>query len=170
MEENRMADAEQSTVENETTPTPADVGDPSQLGDPGKRALDAERERADAAEKAFKAMKKRIDDLEAEKLSKEERAAKERDEAIAERDAAIVERLRYMVAARYSLSDEDTATLLTGTDEETLVKQAERITALQASKQPFAGLHVPVEGRSPAAPALNSDNLEGALRKIIGAH
>jgi hypothetical protein len=50
--------------------------DDDTLGEGGKRALQAERDRAAAAEKEAKAQKKRADDLEAESLSDKEKLEK----------------------------------------------------------------------------------------------
>lgn len=135
------------------------------LGEGGKKALDAERRRANAAEKSQKALQQRIDALEAEKLSKEERADKRAAEAERERDQARADALRWRIASKHSISDEDADLFLTGTDEETLTRQAERLA--ERTKTP-EGLYVPGEGHQPAPPALNSDSLEGALRQKLG--
>ncbi len=68
-----------------TTPTTPATGDAA-LGDAGKRALDAERTRAEAAEKAAKDLAKRIEELEAQGKSEAEKAidaAKKEGEAAA---------------------------------------------------------------------------------------
>lgn len=54
-------------------PPPA-TGDADALGDPGKKALDAERKRAEDAEKATKALQKRLDELDAANKTDSEKA------------------------------------------------------------------------------------------------
>lgn len=83
------------------TPTvvpPAAQGDPDQLGDAGKRALAAERKRADDAEKASKALQAQIDQIEAAKLSDLEKAQKTAADATATATKAQVEAARLRVA------------------------------------------------------------------------
>jgi hypothetical protein len=165
MEEQSMAD--ETPAPDTETPEPVAESDSEQLGDPGKKALDAERKRANAAEKSLKGLQQQLADIEAAKLSDQERIALERDQAAADRDAARAELLRYRVASRFGIADEDIELFLTGTDEETLTKQAERL-AERSSTKPVNGLHVPQEGRTPTVPALNSDDLESALRRKLG--
>lgn len=50
------------------------TGDPEALGDPGKKALDAERKRAEDAEKANKALSKQLEELQAASKSESEKA------------------------------------------------------------------------------------------------
>lgn len=110
-----------------------------------------------------------LDDLKAAQLSNEERLAAERDQAVAERDQAMTDLLRWKVATRFGIADEDVELFLLGTDEETLTRQAERLAERTAAK-PANGLHVPAEGRKSTVPALNSDDLENALRRKLGVN
>ena len=111
-----------------------------------------------------------LDDLKAAQLSNEERLAAERDQAVAERDQALTRLLVLEVATKFGITDPDDISLfLTGTDEETLTKQAERLAERTASK-PTTGLHVPAEGRRSSVPALNSDELEAALKRKLGVN
>jgi hypothetical protein len=158
---------EASSEAPETTDTTVQHDAGETLGDAGKKALDAERRRASAAEKQLKALQAQLADIEAAKLSDAERTALERDTAAAERDAARAELLRYKVATKFGIADEDIELFLTGTDEETLTKQAERL-ADRTKATANNGLRVPVEGRSPSVPALNSDDLENALKRKLG--
>lgn len=161
-----MADnADTASTEVDNSPDAVVQSDSEQLGEGGKKALDAERRRANAAEKASKALQQRLDELEAEKLSKEERAARERDLAISERDLARADAMRFRIASKFSISDEDADLFLTGTDEETLTRQAQR---LAEREKPAEGPYVPAEGHYPSAPALNSDALETSLKKKLG--
>lgn len=137
----------------------------AELGEGGKKALDAERRRASAAEREAKALKARLDEIEASQLSESEKAKKRADEAEARALAAEAAALRWRVAAKHGISDEDAELFLTGTDEDTLNRQAERLTARTAPKSD--GLYVAAEGKVPSAPALNSDDLEVALRNKL---
>lgn len=146
--------------------------DSEPLGDGGKKALDAERRARNSAEREAKQLKARLDEIEAATLSKEEKAHKLAAEAEARAAAAEASAMRYKVAAKEGITDEDAELFLTGADEATLLKQATRLGELikqvtELSKKP-AGLHVPAEGRNPGAPALNGDDLEQSLRRKLG--
>ena len=114
-------------------PTPASVpnvepqGDPADLGEGGKKALEAERKRAAKAERELKAMQTRLDEIEAAKLSDLELAQKQATEAAAEAERARTEVLRFRIAAKHGISDEDADLFLTGSDEDTLTRQAQRL-------------------------------------------
>jgi hypothetical protein len=71
--------------------------------------------------------------LKAAQQTAEERLATERDNALRLADEARAETLRYKVATKFNISADDAETFLTGTDEETLTKQAERLAALAKS-------------------------------------
>ncbi|AID58824.1 hypothetical protein PBI_GAIA_4 [Mycobacterium phage Gaia] len=117
-----------------------------------------------AAQEALEALKaeqaKALEELEAfraEKLTQEERDAQQREkeaqekaDAIRERDAARQEALRWRIAAKHGITDEDAELFLTGTDEETLTKQAERFTSLQP--KPGKGNVIPSAGQQPKEP------------------
>lgn len=67
--------------------------------------------------------------------------------AAAQRDAqqAKADALRFRVAAKFGVSDEDTDLFLTGSDEETLTRQAQRLTEREASSKKNGNV-VPREG------------------------
>lgn len=104
-------------------------GDPADkpLGEGGERALKAEREARAAAEKSAATLQKQLDEIAAANLSDLERAQKEAADAKALVEKAQAETLRFRVAAEHSISSEDAALFLTGSDEETLQKQAARL-------------------------------------------
>lgn len=105
-------------------------GDPAAdepLGEPGKKALEAERAARAAAEKAHAAVQKQLDEIEASKLSDIERAQKEAADAKADAAKAQAEALRYRIATKHGISDEDAELFLTGADEQTLTRQAARL-------------------------------------------
>jgi hypothetical protein len=110
-------------------PEPEPQGDPvdKPLGEGGEKALKAEREARAAAEKSAAALQKQLDDINAANLSDLEKAQKEATTAQETAAKAQAEALRYRVAAKNSISDEDAELFLTGTDEETLNKQAARL-------------------------------------------
>jgi len=127
------------------------------------------RQKAQEQEKRAKenvAARRELDELKASQLTNEERITAELSKVVAERDQALADLLRWRVATRFGIADEDVDLFLTGTDEETLTKQAERLAERTPSTN--GGLYVPAEGRNPSVPALNSDDLEGALKRKLG--
>ena len=60
---------------------------------------------------------------------------------------AQAEALRFKIAAKFQVSEEDADLFLTGTDEETLTKQAERLTAREADRKK-RGNQSPREGNN----------------------
>lgn len=151
MEDNEAPD---QAVESDSQHTESD----SQLSDPGKKALAGERRRAAQAEKTAKALQAKLDALEAEKLSKEEKAVKDAAAAAERAAKAEADALRWRIAARHGISDEDAELFLTGADEETLSRQAERFKEL-ASK-PSKGTHVPGVGNQPSSPASLAEQIQ----------
>lgn len=139
---------------------PEQQGEP-QLEDAGKKALTAERRARAAAEKELKALKSRIEEFEAEKLSKEEKAAKEAAEAKAEADEARREALRWRIAAKHGISDEDAELFLTGSDEETLTRQAERLLE-RAPATGKGGSPIPGVGERPEKPPTIAEQIRAA--------
>lgn len=107
----------------------AEQGEPADepLGEPGKKALQAERERATQAERQAADFKKRLDEIEAANLSDLEKAQKQAQDAQEAAAKATAEALRFRVAAKHGISDGDADLFLTGTDAETLEKQATRL-------------------------------------------
>lgn len=82
-----------------------------------------------------------------------EKEAQERAEAIKQRDEALQEALRWRIAAKHGISDEDAELFLTARDEETLTKQAQRFVVLQP--KPGKGNVIPNAGNQPEkAPSL----------------
>lgn len=155
-------------MENETpdapTPTPADVVPPAQAPDDApnwdelfkgqdpkkvKEALENSR-KWEARAKENKAAADRLAEI--EEASKTE-AQKQADRlATLEREAqqAKAEALRFKIAAKFQVSDEDADLFLTGSDEETLTKQAERLAARnEEAGKPRAPKPDPNQGRTP---------------------
>jgi hypothetical protein len=125
--------SEETTTTEPTEPTEQTQGEPdAQLGEAGEKALRAERAARRAAEKAAADFKKRLDEIEAASLSDLEKAQREANEAKEIAAKATADALRLRVAAKHGISDEDADLFLTGTDEDTLTRQAERLSARNA--------------------------------------
>lgn len=126
------------------------------LGGPGLKALQAEREARAEAERKLAVFEAAQDEAEKAKLSDIERATTEAAEARKEAEAAKAEALRLRIAAKHGISDEEDMELfLTGTDEATLTRQAERLAARVATPgtpkaDPSSGAKSGVESHSVA--------------------
>lgn len=116
---------EQAEPKDQTQGDPAD----EPLGEGGKKALKAERDRATAAERQAAEFKKRLDEIEAANLSDLEKAQRQAQEAQEAATKATADAARFRVAAKYGLNDEDADLFLTGTDAETLERQAAALVA-----------------------------------------
>jgi hypothetical protein len=164
MEENPLMPDQVSTQEQpeqvNTEQPEEEQGDPEPLGDAGKKALDSERRARKAAEKELQATKARIQEFEAERLTKEELAQQQRDEAAARAAKAEAEALRWRIAAKHGITDDDAELFLTGTDEETLTRQAERFNEL--STKPAKGTHVPGVGNKPPTSPTLAEQIQAA--------
>ena len=141
-------------------------GEPAddELGEGGKKALRAERERATAAERRAAELKAKHDEIEAAQLSDLERAQKAAQDAQEDAAKARVDALRFRVAAQYGIAEEDAELFLTGSDAETLTRQATRL----KDRTPTTPRPDPTQGAQ-QAPALNSDGLTQALARAVGA-
>lgn len=113
----------------------------------------------------LKAKAARLDEIEAASKSEAEKAADKAAKAEAERDNAKAEALRWRVAAKHGISDEDAELFLTGTDEATLTKQAERLTERVADRKKN-GNHVPREGATTTTP--KTDDMRAFTRNLFG--
>lgn len=86
-------------------------------------------------------------------------SAAEKDAADARRDA-----LRYRIASKFQVGDEDAELFLTGDDEDTLTRQAKRLTERDTERKK-QGNFVPREGNNPT-PDNGSDR--EAVRSLFG--
>lgn len=108
------------------------------------------KEKAREQEKRAKAnasAAKRLTEIEEAQKTEAEKAADRLRQLEEERDEAVRNALRFKVASKHGISDEDVDLFLTGTDEETLTKQAQRLTQ-HASDRKKNGNVVPKEGAS----------------------
>lgn len=114
-----------------------------------------------------KELQQRLDEIERANMSDLERAQAEAAEAREAAAKASAEALRFRIAAKHNISDEDADLFLTGTDEETLTKQAarlvERTPTAPASPKPDL-----TQGGKGEPLALNSNGLEEALKNKLG--
>jgi hypothetical protein len=170
MEEPMADDATTSTTTEPTEPQAQTQGEPADepLGEGGKKALQAERTRANELERQLNAATAKLGEIERANESALERAQREAREAQEAAATATREALRFRIAAKHAISDEDADVFLTGGDEQTLKRQAERLVALrQAAAAPGTPRPDPSQGAS-TPPALNGDGLEQALRRKLG--
>jgi hypothetical protein len=93
-----------------------------------------------------------LDELRKSQLSTEEKLAAELGEVAKRAARAEAEALRWRIAAKHGILDDDAELFLTGTDEETLSRQAERFRDL--SVRPLKGTHVPGVGNQPSPPSV----------------
>jgi hypothetical protein len=97
---------------------------------------------------------KRLAEIEEAQKTEAEKVADRLRSLEAERDDAKRDALRFKVASKFGIADDDVDLFLTGTDEETLTKQAERL-ADRATAARKGGNVVPREGTS--APAKDDE-------------
>lgn len=118
------------------------------------------------ANKEAETLRLRLKEYEDRDKSDAEKQAERLQALEAEALAARSEALRLRVAAKFGIGDEDADLFLTASDEETLTKQAERLSAREAGRK-RQGNHVPREGVSPT-PAGNSDERQFARSLFSG--
>jgi hypothetical protein len=97
------------------------------------------------ANKEAEALRLKLKEYEDRDKTETEKLAERAATAERERDEAKAAALRLRIAAKHGISDEDADLFLTGTDEATLAKQAERL-AQRAEDRKKHGNHVPREG------------------------
>lgn len=158
--------AEAPVVPVPVAPEPVEPqGDPTELGDGGKKALEAERKRANALDKQLKAFQAEREAAEAAKLTELERAqkaAKEASDRLAEYEKTT---MRQKVALDTGLP----AALvgrLQGDDEASLIADAESLMALLNT--PTTPKPDPSQGAKGEAAALNGDPLLSTIKNKLG--
>ncbi len=103
------------------------------------------KENADAA--------KRLSEIEEASKSEAERTAERLAAAEKAADEARREALRFKIAAKYQVNDDDADLFLTGSDEETLTRQAERLAQRREEDgKPRAPKPDPTQGRQTTVP------------------
>lgn len=107
---------------------------------------------------------KRLAEIEESQKSEADKQAERIKALEAEAGSARTEALRLRVATKHGISDEDADLFLTGSDEETITRQAERL-AQRTSDKKKQGNYAPNEGKTPSTP--ESEELETA-RALFG--
>lgn len=161
-----MSEAPATPTTAPEAPEAQQQGDPAELGEGGKKALDAERAARKAAEKAAADLQTKLDEIGRANESALEKAQREAQEAREQAQQLAIESLRFRIAAEKGITD-NVDLILTAADEETMRRQAD----LWASRTPetTAGPRPDLsQGGSGAPLALNSDGLEDALRSKLG--
>lgn len=122
------APADVTTTAPTATDNPTQTqGDPADLGDAGKKALKAERDRASTFEKQNRELQAQIDAINRANESAAEKAQREASEAVENAKTATVTAFREAAVKFGGISAEDAELFLTGTDADTLGKQAARL-------------------------------------------
>ncbi len=114
----------------------------------------------------IKAIKSAAEELAAIKESQKSEAQKQADRVTAleaEIRGARSEALRLRVASKFGIAEEDADLFLTGDDEETLTKQAKRLTDRESERKK-QGNFVPREGTNPKP---GSDNDREVVRSLF---
>lgn len=129
-------------------------GDPAeQLGDAGKKALAAERKRADDAEKAQKALQAQLDQLSDSKLTETQRLQQQLDDLTAAHAQAQLDAARSRVIAAEGIPA-SLAGFVTGEDEASMVASAQSLKAAVAeASKPGTPAPDPSQGAHGASPA-----------------
>lgn len=136
---------------------------PQEGSEPESKVFDAEyveKLRKEAAKyrteaKANADAAKRLAEIEEANKSEAERLSERLAEAEKAAEQARAEALRFRIASKFSISDEDADLFLTATDEDTLTRQAERLTARESDRKKN-GNTAPLQGRRPSQPALST--------------
>ena len=129
-----------------------------------------DRERAKFSDyKDVKAKAARLDEIEQANQTEAEKAAKRVAELEAELNNTRRDSLRLKIASAHGITDADDIDLfLTGTDEETLTRQAKRLADREADRKKN-GNHAPREGNNPNPTGGGTSDLRGFARGMFSA-
>jgi hypothetical protein len=135
--------------ENPTTPDPTPNGD----GEGQEQSFtqsDVDRIVAERLKREREKVTAKYGDYDDLKVKAGEKATADERIAALEREVETTRReaLRRRVQAAHGINDEDADLFLTGTDEESLTKQAQRLAARETERK-NNGNHVPREGNNP---------------------
>lgn len=129
-----------TATEAETAPVTPPESTPTET--PPAETVDFWKAKAREQEKRAKAnadAATKLAALEESQKTETQRLADAKTAAETDAASARAEALRWRIAAKHGISDDDADTFLTGTDEETLTKQAERLSALSKDTTPPPG-------------------------------
>lgn len=136
--------------------TETDAADTTADAEPKpSETVDFWKQKSREQEKRAKANAAAASELEGIKEANKTAEQKSADALVAaQSDAADArtEALRFRIASRYKVSDEDAELFLTGTDEETITRQAERLTGITEERR-RQGNYVPTEGATTPPPS-----------------
>lgn len=166
--------SEESTEQQPTTEQPQE-GQESQAQDESKTfsAEYVEKLRKENAKYRTEAKNnsdaaKKLAEIEDANKSEIERAASRAETAERERDEARAEVMRLRVATKHGISDEDADLFLTGTDEETLTKQAQRLAKrAEDSGKPRPPQPDRNQGRSSGGGTSTADQFAAAIQSAL---
>lgn len=160
-----MSEATTEPTAEATAPAEGEAVESQELGDGGKKALQAEREARKAAEKANAELAARLKEFEDSKLSELERAKKEAEESANELARLRSENIRSKVAIDKGIPA-DLVEFLTGDTEGDIAAKADLLmTRLNTPGTPKPD---PSQGAKGEAAALNGDPLLDTLKNKLG--
>lgn len=156
----------ETVVETATTEQTATQGDPAEapLGEGGKKALQAERDRAKELEKQLNAATAKLSEIERANETEAQRLQREAQEARDALPKGITDAFREAATTFGGISAEDAELFLTGSDKETLKRQAARL----VERVPTGPLPDLSQGGSGTPLALNGDPLLNDLKSKLG--
>lgn len=161
--------SEESTAEVTETETAATESQETETTKPTEtvefwkaKAREQEKRAKDNAQAA-----KRLAEIEEANKSEAEKAADRIKALEADAEKARTEAMRFKVASKYGIGDEDADLFLTGSDEESLTRQAERLAA-RAEERRKQGNHVASEGQSAGAKSSTADQFAEFFTQQLG--
>jgi hypothetical protein len=111
---------------------------------------------------------RKLAELEDANKSEQQKLADRLADAEQEAQQARVEALRFKIASKHGVSDEDADLFLTGTDEETLTKQAERLALRnEEAGKPRPPRPDPNQGRQSGGSANTADQFAAAVGGLL---
>lgn len=108
------------------------------LGEGGKKALQSEREARKAKERELTELQAQLKEYTDREKTELQRAQEAAQEATRQAQEQVTTAWREALCTAHEISDEDAETFLTGTDAETLKRQAQRLVELRSSAAPAA--------------------------------
>lgn len=173
-----MADSTQQPAQGEQQSTDGEAGGDTSTATPTNlsqeefnRQLDERLRRERAKYSDYKDLKEKaakFDEMEQANQSELEKANAKIADLEAERDRAKTETMRYQVATRYGIGDEDADLFLTGSDEETLNRQAERLAAKSDEvDKPRSPKPDMTQGRNQNGHATVADQFAAATEQLL---
>lgn len=156
--------SEQTTTDTtEPAEQTAEATPEENLGDSGKKALDAERAARKAAEKSAAALKARLDEIEQANLTELEKAQKAATDAQAELAEVTRQNIINRVALAKGVPADLTEFLAGETEDEVAAKADLLMSRLTAPTTPR-----PDPSQASAALPLNGDGIEQSLKSALG--